>query len=66
VNEGMLDTLNIGDEGKTISTLRPIGKAEFRNRQYEVKTGGDYVDTGTPVRITLIHSNQIIVEPTNK
>lgn len=66
VNEGMLDALSIGDEGRTISTLRPIGKAEFNNKQFEVKTGGDYVDTDTPVKITLIHSNQIIVEPINK
>ena len=61
----MIDPLNIGDEGKTISTLRPIGKAEFNNKQFEVKTSGDYLDTGTPIRITKIHSNQIIVEPIN-
>jgi membrane-bound ClpP family serine protease len=65
VNEGMVDTLHVGDEGKTISTLRPIGKAEFHNKQFEVKTGGDYVDSGTPIRIVLIHSNQILVEPIN-
>lgn len=65
VNEGMGDTLHVGDEGKTISTLRPIGKAEFHNKQFEVKTGGDYVESGTPIRIVLIHSNQILVEPIN-
>lgn len=65
VNEGMVDPLSIGDEGKTISTLRPIGKAEFNSKQFEVKTSGDYVDTGTPIRITLIQSNQIFVEPIN-
>lgn len=65
VNDGMLAALNIGDVGKTVSTLRPIGKAEFHNKQFEVKTGGDYVDTGTRVRISLIQANQIFVEPIN-
>lgn len=65
VNEGMLESLHVGDEGKTVSTLRPIGKVEFQGKQYEVKTGGDYVESGTRVRIKIILSNQIIVEPIN-
>jgi membrane-bound ClpP family serine protease len=65
VNEGILASLHIGDEGKTISTLRPIGKAEFENKQYEVKTTGDYVENGTRIRITQIQSNQVVVEPIN-
>ena len=65
VNEGLVADLAIGDEGKTLSTLRPVGKAKFRNQEYEVKTLGDYVDNGIQVRIKLIVSNQIIVEPIN-
>jgi membrane-bound ClpP family serine protease len=65
VNEGLLAALVVGEEGKTTSTLRPIGKAEFQNKQFEVKTTGDYVETGTRIRITTIHAHQIIVEPIN-
>jgi membrane-bound ClpP family serine protease len=65
VNEGMMTSLVIGEEGTTISTLRPIGKAEFQNRQFEVKTTGDYLETGKRIRITQIHSHQITVEPIN-
>jgi membrane-bound ClpP family serine protease len=65
VNEGMMTALAIGEEGKTISTLRPIGKAEFQNRQFEVKTTGDYLETGMRIRITQIQSHQITVEPIN-
>jgi hypothetical protein len=61
----MLASLNIGDEGTTVSTLRPIGKAEFQTRQFEVKTTGDYVETGIRIRIKNIQSHQIIVEPIN-
>lgn len=65
VNEGLVAELMVGDEGKTLSTLRPVGKARFKEQEYEVKTLGDYVDHGMPIRIKLIVSNQIIVEPIN-
>ncbi len=65
VNEGMLKELNVGDEGTTRSALRPIGTAEFGNRNFEVRTTGTFLDTGTPVKIVRIQSNQIIVEPLN-
>ena len=65
VNEGLVRELTVGDEGKALSTLRPVGKAKFKNHEYEVKTLGDYVDNGTPIRIKLSLSNQIIVEPIN-
>jgi membrane-bound ClpP family serine protease len=65
VNEGETNLLQIGDTGISISTLRPFGKAEFKNRQYEVKTSGNYLDPGKQIRITQILLNQVIVEPIN-
>jgi membrane-bound ClpP family serine protease len=65
VNEGMLKELNVGDEGTTRSALRPIGTAEFGNRNFEVRTAGTFLDSGTRVKIVRIQSNQIIVEPLN-
>jgi membrane-bound ClpP family serine protease len=65
VNEGLLAAINIGDEGTSVSTLRPVGKAEFNNHQFEVKTLGGYVESGVRVRIKTVLSNQIIVEPIN-
>ena len=63
VNEGELDGMAIGQEGITLSALRPIGKAEFGVKTYEVKTLGKYLENGTKIRIIKIISNQIIVEP---
>ena len=60
-----LAVLNKGDEGITISTLRPIGKAEFRNGIFEVKTYGNYLEQGQKVRIIQVDASQIIVEPLN-
>ncbi len=64
VNEEEVKELSPGQEGVTVSALRPVGKAELANRTYEVKTIGSFVETGTKIRIIKILSNQIIVEPT--
>lgn len=64
-NEGLTSSLNIGDEGITLSVLRPMGKAEFNNKTFEVKTLGNYLESGTRVRISRITDNTIIVEPLN-
>jgi len=65
VNEGELSELQIGIEGQTISTLRPVGKAELNNKIFEVKTLGEYLENGKRIRVIKILSNQIIVEPIN-
>lgn len=63
VNEGMTGALLVGQEGVAVSSLRPVGKAEFFGKEYEVTTLGDYVDTGTKLTIIKIDSNKILVEP---
>lgn len=65
VNEGIMSAVRIGDEGITLSTLKPMGKAEFHNQTFEVKTAGNYVDRGEKVKIIHIESHQIVVEPIN-
>jgi len=63
VNEGEKEDLQVGEEGITISSLRPIGKGEFKEKVYEVTTLGNYLTTGTNIRIVSIKNNKIIVEP---
>ncbi|HCW06518.1 MAG TPA: hypothetical protein DGG95_04035 [Cytophagales bacterium] len=65
VNEGELDQLSVGAEGQTTSTLRPVGKAEINDKTYEVKTSGEYVETGKRIRVIKILLNQIFVEQIN-
>lgn len=66
VNEGSTQSLQVGDEGTAVSTLKPMGKVQFESGQFEVKTLGDYVDVGTKVTIVHLEGNQIIVKPINK
>lgn len=63
VNEGELDGITEGTEGVALSALRPSGKAELDKKTYEVRTMGNYVESGTRIRVMQIVSNQIIVEP---
>lgn len=64
-NEEYKHNLWVGDIGIAISTLKPMGKAEFDNKMYEVRTKGNYVDSDTKIKIIKIQENIIIVEPIN-
>lgn len=59
------DQLSIGDEGKTQSMLRPFGKAEFKNKNYEVCSEGEYINHDILIKIIKINRNKIIVAPIN-
>ena len=63
VNEGENSRLQVGEEGISISTLKPIGKAEFGDSVFEVSTLGKYLEPGTNIRIIKLKQNKIIVEP---
>lgn len=65
VNDEHKNNLMVGDIGVAISSLRPIGKAEFQDIVYEVRSNGRYVDSGEEVKIIKVESNRIIVEPLN-
>lgn len=62
-NEGITSKLQVSQRGIAISSLRPSGKAEFGTEEFEVRSFGDYVDSGTPVEIVRITGNTIYVQP---
>jgi len=51
----------VGQEGKTISSLRPYGEAEFNGVRVEVRSGGSIIQSGTQVRVIDIQANNVIV-----
>jgi membrane-bound ClpP family serine protease len=61
-NEGFLESFAVGEEGVCVSVLRPMGKAEFGKRVVEVSSLGDYIESGTRVRIKEVSVAGIIVE----
>ena len=63
VNAGLTQTLQAGDEGTTVAVLRPMGKASFEDKEYEVTTLGSYLEAGQAIKIIQIDHHKIIVEP---
>lgn len=63
VNEDNNLSLQVGDRGKTISTLKPVGKALFNENIIEVRSKGNYVDENVEIEIERIESSKILVKP---
>lgn len=55
--------VSIGDEGISISDLRPVGKAEIKNKHYEVQTLGEYCPHGKALVVIEVNAHKIIVQP---
>lgn len=62
VNQEYIIILNVGDVGKAVSTLRPMGNAIFGEKIIEVRTNGDYIPADTDIRIAKIDDSRIYVE----
>ncbi len=62
VNEDVIPEVQIGETGKTLSSLRPSGTGIFHGKQYEVQTNGEFIPTGSPIRIIKIANHKITVE----
>lgn len=65
VNEDINEDIQIGEEGISISSIKPIGKAEFKNQQFEVRSEGNYIEENTPIRVIKIDNKRIFVEAIN-
>ena len=61
--EDLDQELSVGDEGTTLSDLRPIGKAEFKDKIYEVQTLGAFCAHPSKIIIIDISRHKIIVQP---
>ena len=69
--EGKVNNINnekikVGDIGKTIGRLAPMGKVKVNGETVEAQSTGTYIDQNTEIKVSKIKSNSIIVEPFNK
>ncbi len=55
--------MSVGDVGRTLSALRPMGTVDFGQFQLEVRTTSHYVESGRLVHVTKIEGTKIYVEP---
>ncbi len=55
-------TVSLGERGIATTTLRPAGKAKFAEVIHDVVTAGDFIPTGSAVKITSTDGMRIVVE----
>lgn len=55
--------LSLGDRGRTLTRLAPMGSARFGNYVIEVKSLEGMLDPETDVEVVLIEDNRIYVKP---
>lgn len=53
--------ISVGDLGRTLSTLRPSGKAQFGEDVVDVATEGEFVESGAAIRVVKKQGTRIIV-----
>lgn len=53
--------LHVGDHGVVVNQLKLTGKARFAGKVFEVRSRTEFLDIGTPIRVTAIEHEQIIV-----
>lgn len=56
------ESLSVGDRGKSVTRLAPIGSARFGNNVCEVKSIEGMIDPGVEVEVVLIEDNKIYVK----
>jgi membrane-bound serine protease (ClpP class) len=51
-----------GRSGVALSPLRPAGIAEVDGVRVDVVSDGDFIDAGTPIEVTRVQGNRVIVQ----
>lgn len=57
------EKVRVGDEGKAISRLTPMGKALINESYYEVESRGGYVNENSDIVVVKVSGNKIYVNP---
>lgn len=57
------EALVVGDRGRTVTRLAPMGTVRFGNRTFEAKALEGMIDQETEVEIVLMEDNRIYVKP---
>lgn len=56
------DVLSVGDKGRTVTRLAPMGTVRFGENSVEVKALEGLIDPGVDVEVVLIEDNRIYVK----
>ena len=54
-------SIKVGDTGRALTRLALVGNAEIAGKQVEVKSSGEFINPGMPIRVVSVNEAQIIV-----
>lgn len=54
--------VQVGDTGKTISRLAPMGKIRVNGHDIEAKTNDDFIDENTEIKVVKVMNTNVLVE----
>jgi len=52
---------SIGSQGKSVTKLRPAGKAKFGEHPIDVRSRGEFIQAGEVVEVIEVHGNRVVV-----
>jgi len=53
--------INVGDTGKSIGRLAPMGKAMINGKEVEAKSTKSFIDEDTDIEVVAIEGNHVVV-----
>lgn len=59
------NSINVGDQGKTITRVNPMGKARINEQEVEAHCPGKFLDPKTKIEVTEVYKNYVIVKQVN-
>jgi membrane-bound ClpP family serine protease len=62
-NDVSLSNICVGDTGKTVSRLAPVGNILINNYIVEAQSTGEYVNADIEVKVVRIENSKIIIKP---
>ena len=60
-DEGKFESF-LGQEGIAVTILRPAGTVEIEGKRVDVVTAGEFIETGTKVKVVLVEGARIVVQ----
>ncbi len=57
--------VRVGDVGKALSKIAPIGKGLINDQDFEVQSLGEWIEEGKTIEVIRIHLGKIIVKEKN-
>lgn len=60
------EKIGVGDKGKTLTRLAPMGTALINGEAYEVKALEGIIDPGVEIEVILMEDNRILVRPSGE